>query len=143
MSDDDDKQQEGIGEVWGEYDWKRVMLAQYELIQETHKSYLQLRFNGKQGQRIYDYFLSLLVGLYGDIRPKIFLAAKDEKFKIEEEKVDLKILIKVMDEVRSTGKRLKPEAAVEIFNIFGFFFEKWGLTKVEKDIKGKSKGTMI
>ena len=137
---DDEKQE--FGEVWGEYDWKRILLAQYELIQETHKSYLQLRFNGKQAMRIYDYFLSLLAGLYGDMRPKIFMASQDETFKMEGQKVNLQVLMQVMDEVRTKGVRLKPDAAVEIFNIFGVFFEMWGLTKVEKDKRKQRDGTM-
>ncbi|KKN65094.1 hypothetical protein LCGC14_0484820 [marine sediment metagenome] len=140
MSDDGQKAE--FGEVWGEYDWKRVLLAQYELCQETHKSYLQLRFNGKQGMRLYDYFLGLLAGLYGDIRPKIHAASQDDNFKIEGQAVKLDVLMRVMDEVRSRGVRLKPDAAVEIFNIFGEFFERWGLTKVEKDNKKRKDGTM-
>ena len=116
-------------EVFAEYDWKRMILYLYELANDDLEEYMRLNFNEHKALKTYDRFLARLARLFTDIRPKL---DKQRHKEVEGSKMTVANVIEIMDTMRNTQQRLKPEVAIQIFDVLSVFLEDWGLTKVER-----------
>ncbi len=130
-------------EVFAEYDWKRMVLYLYELANDDLQEYMRLNFNQHKALKTYDSFLSKLARLFTDIRPKLEKQReKGEKEVVEGSQMSVDDVIEIMDVMRNTQQRLKPEVAIQIFDVLTVFLEKWGLTKVERMKRDPSKAAL-
>lgn len=118
------------GEVRPEYAFKTQVLILHSETNDALEEYVRLRFNKHEGMRVYDAFLSRLSRLYSTIRPKL-KKVKDD---------DVEKMMRVLDHMQVSNKRLEPEWAVAFFNALSEYLEIWGVTKVEKQVfdKGES-----
>jgi len=128
---------DGIGEVWTEYDYKRVLAITHSQCSEAYQTYYRARLTGGVGGGSYDTFLSTFSRLYGDIRPFLvdISEGKDvpgKRGKRGHDKKKLKVFIEIMDESRRTMKRLKPSVGIQFFDYTTQFLKEWGLLDIEK-----------
>jgi len=127
---------DGIGEVWTDYDFKRVLAITHSLASEAYQNYYRKCLTGGNGGSDYDNFLATFSRLYGDIRP--FLVdisegkATNKRGKKDHDKKKLKVFIAVMDDSRRTMRRLKPGIGIQFFDYITAFLKEWGLLDIEK-----------
>lgn len=127
---------DGIGEVWTDYDFKRVLAITHSQCSEAYQSYYRKRLQGANAGGDYDNFLSIFSRLYGDIRP--FLVDISEGKQVRKRGKDghnkdqIKEFIKVMDNSRRTMRRLKPQVAIQFLDYLTIFLKEWGLLDIEK-----------
>ncbi|KKK85205.1 hypothetical protein LCGC14_2775640 [marine sediment metagenome] len=127
---------EGTGEVWTDWDFKRVIAITHAQTNEAHQAYYHRRLNNAAATKQYDIFLANLSRLYADIRPFLQEILKEKKLKrrtIKKEDIQtLTTFIRVMDKSRQTNRRLKPTTAVTFFDLLTTFLKEWGLLDIEQ-----------
>lgn len=127
---------EGTGEVWTDWDFKRVIAITHAQANEAHQMYYHKKLNGAAAAKEFDVFLSHLSRLYADIRPFLQEVVKEGKLKrrvmMPKEVQSLKTFIRIMDKSRELNKRIKPDVAVRFFDYVTLFLKEWGLLDIEQ-----------
>ncbi len=127
---------EGTGEVWTDWDFKRVIAITHAQTNEAHQAYYHRRLNNAVATKQYDIFLAHLSRLYADIRPFLQEILKEKKLKrrgMKKEDIQtLSTFIRVMDKSRRTNRRLTPPTAVAFFDLLTTFLKEWGLLDIEQ-----------